>query len=136
MKLLFNKELCFAMPEALYSLINNEVSKIEVDPEVNTIVLNFRDPSYSQINGGFHSIELMLTKVNNLWQLTYATDFAYHGVGKPELVKEIDVCFSSKRVYQLFSGWLEPKESAELAKLFIDNFIEYYNMGVYAVEIS
>ncbi|MEI6894005.1 MAG: DUF2787 family protein [Colwellia sp.] len=136
MKLLFKRELCFAMPEAFYTLLNNEVIKAGVKPEVTTIILNFSDPTYSATNGGFHSVEIMLTKQSSIWALSYATDLAYHGAPYPELVKEIDVCFTAKRVYHLYGGWLNKRESAELAALFIDNFIEYYKMGVYTVEIS
>jgi hypothetical protein len=136
MKLLFNREQCFALPKAFFALLNNEVIKTGVSPEVTTIILNFNDPTYSATKGGFHSVEIMLTKQSNIWALSYVTDLAYHGAPYPELVKEIDICFTTKRVYHLYGGWLGDKESAELATLFIDNFIEYYQMGGYTVEIS
>jgi hypothetical protein len=136
MKLMFEQHQCFVMPEALYCILNTEITKVRVKPQVSTITLNFRDKTYSADNGGFHPVETRITKYNNNWQLNYVTDFAYHGCPYPELVKEIDICFDSKQVYHLYDGWLNKQVSEELIQLFLTNFIEYYKMGVYTVEVS
>jgi len=124
------------MPEALYGIINTEIANVSVQPQVSAITLNFRDKTYSADNGGFHPVEVRITKSNKIWQFNYVTDFVYHGCPYPELVKEIDICFSSKRVYHLYGGWLNKQAGSELIQLFIGNFIEYHHMGVYVVEIS
>lgn len=141
MKLIFDREQCFTLPDTFYQLINTELSaitQVKTPPysEPEAIVLNFCDPEYSSYGGGYHGVEIRLCKHNNHYQLIYITDFAYHGCPDPELIKEIDVCFHAKQVYHLYGGWLSKKESIELIELFIGNFIEYHAMGVYTVEIT
>lgn len=100
------------------------------------VTLNFRDPDYSPEAGGFHPVEVRLEKQATSWQLVYITDFSYQGRHTPELIKEIDVCFSIKQVYHFLAGWLNARESKELLALFISNFVEYYNTGCYQVTIT
>ena len=141
MKLTFDKAQCFTLPDKFYQLINAELSAItgtELPPYSNpqAIVLSFRDPEYSADSGGFHPVEMRLSKHNHHYQLIYITDFTFHGCSHAELVKEIDVCFHAKQVYHLYGGWLNKQESDELIELFIGNFIEYHAMGVYTIEIT
>lgn len=136
MKLNFNKAQCFTVPEKLYQLINNELSKASASiATASAITLNFRNPNYSSRAGGFHPVEIRIVQSNSLWQLSYITDFSYQGEPMPELVKEIDVCFSTKRVTSLFDGELNYRQSNMLFKIFTSNFIEYHAMGVYRVSI-
>ena len=137
MKLNFNKVQGFFVPAILHSILNFELAKVEIpDPSLCALTFNFRDPNYSSENGGFHPVELRLEKHNDLWQFIYITDFSYQGSPYPELVKEIDVCFETKRVYSLFGGWLNQRNAKELIKLFISNFIEYHSMNVYQTKIN
>ena len=100
------------------------------------VTLNFRDPDYSDDAGGFHPVEVRLEKQATSWQLIYITDFSYQGRHTPELIKEIDMCFSIKQVYHFLAGWLNAKEGKELLDLFISNFVEYYNTGCYQVTVT
>ena len=100
------------------------------------VTLNFRDPDYSPEAGGFHPVEVRLEKQATSWQLVYITDFSYQGRHTPELIKEIDVCFSIKQVYHFLAGWLNVREGTELLALFISNFVEYYNTGCYQVTVT
>ncbi|GAA74691.1 hypothetical protein P20480_1155 [Pseudoalteromonas sp. BSi20480] len=100
------------------------------------VTLNFRDPDYSPEAGGFHPVEVRLEKQATSWQLVYITDFSYQGRHTPELIKEIDVCFSIKQVYHFLAGWLNTREGEELLALFISNFVEYYDTGCYQVTIT
>ena len=137
MKLNFNDVQGFTVPENLFQLINTELADKKTPANTfNAITLNFRDPSYSPSTGGYHPVEMRLEKKNELWQLTYITDFSFQGSPYPELVKEIDVCFFTKQVFSLFCGWLQNKNAKELLNLFIENFIEYYSMGSYQVSVS
>jgi hypothetical protein len=141
MKLTFDREQSFTLPDKFYQLINAELSaitetKLPSHSHPQAIVLNFRDPEYSAEGGGYHGVEIRLCKHNNFYQLIYITDFAFHGSPHAELVKEIDVYFQAKQVYHLYGGWLNKQESLELIELFIGNFIEYHAMGVYTVEIT
>lgn len=100
------------------------------------VTLNFRDPDYSPEAGSFHPVEVRLEKQATSWQLVYITDFSYQGRYTPELIKEIDVCFSIKQVYHFLAGWLNAREGKELLALFISNFVEYYTTGCYQVTIT
>lgn len=137
MQLNFNRVHGFIVPEKLHSLLNGELAKVET-PEVGTYALtfNFRDPNYSADKGGYHPVEVRIEKHNGHWQFIYITDFSYQGYPFPELVKDIDVCFETKRVFSLFGGWLNQRSGKELIKLFISNFIEYHSMNAYQTKIS
>lgn len=100
------------------------------------VTINFRDPDYSPEAGGFHPVEVRLEKQATSWQLVYITDFSYQGRHTPELIKEIDVCFSIKQVYHFLAGWLNAREGKELIALFISNFVDYYNTGCYQVTVT
>ena len=100
------------------------------------VTLNFRDPGYSPEAGGFHPVEVRIEKQATSWQLIYITDFSYQGRHTPELIKEIDVCFSIKQVYHFLAGWLNAREGKELLALFISNFVENYNTGFYQVTVT
>jgi len=137
MQLNFNSVQGFIVPAKLHALLNCELAKVE-KPEVSfyALTFNFRDPNYSSEKGGYHPVELRLEKHNDQWQFIYITDFSYQGGPYPELVKEIDVCFETKRVFSLFGGWLSQRSGKELIKLFISNFIEYHSMDTYQTNIS
>jgi hypothetical protein len=137
MKLNFDKAQCFTVPEKLYRLLNAELKKLEKPKdETNLIIINFRDLSYSPSSGGFHPVEVRLEKVEKLWQLVYITDFSFQGGPYPELAIDIDVCFISKQIFSVFSGWLDTRCGNDLFELFINNFIEYYTMNAYQVSIE
>jgi hypothetical protein len=137
MKLNFNKAQCFTVPEKLYRLLNTELVTLTTPAlEASAITFNFRDNDYSAELGGHHPVEIRLELHNNLWQFIYLTDFSYQGFPYPELVKEIDACFQSKQVYSLYRGWLNRRDSNQLLKLFIENFVEYHSMGTYQVTVS
>ena len=137
MKLNFNKQQCFAVPTKLYTLLNHELAQVG-QPELNAYALtfNFRDPSYSAEHGGYHPVEMRLEKHNDQWEFIYITDFSYQGSPYPELVKDIDVCFESKRAYSLYSGWSAERDAKELIKLFLTNFIAYHDTDVYNARIG
>ncbi|MAY57595.1 MULTISPECIES: DUF2787 domain-containing protein [Gammaproteobacteria] len=137
MKLNFNEVQGFPVPAKLYQLINQSLAGTSVPNNAFTaITLNFRDPDYSADAGGYHPVEIRMEKQNELWQLVYITDFSYQGGPFPELVKEIDVCFISKQVFNLFIGWLQNRNAKELLTLFVNNFIEYYINDCYQVSVS
>ena len=137
MKLNFNKVQGLPVPIELFEIINQSLTGIPLPKrDFNSVTLNFRDPNYSSDNGGYHPVEIRLEKQNELWQLVYITDFSYQGGTFPELVKEIDVCFISKQVFNVFIGWLQNRNAKELLTLFISNFIAYYANDCYQVSVS
>lgn len=137
MKLNFNEVQGLPVPAKLFEIINQSLADTPASSDnFNAITLNFRDPDYSADNGGYHPVEIRMEKENELWQLVYITDFSYQGGSFPELVKEIDVCFLTKQVFNLFIGWLQNRNAQELLTLFISNFIEYYTNDCYQVSVN
>lgn len=137
MKLNFNEVQGLPVPAKLFEIINQSLADTPASSDnFNAITLNFRDPDYSADNGGYHPVEIRMEKENELWQLVYITDFSYQGGSFPELVKEIDVCFLTKQVFNLFIGWLQNHNAQELLTLFISNFIEYYTNDCYQVSVN
>lgn len=143
MKLKFKQPQDLTLPVKLFKLLNTEIAKEEIPKTTfNAITFNFRDDNYNANTGGYHPVEIRVERQptdeagKEHWQLIYITDFSYQGLPYPELVKDIDVCFVSKRVYSLYSGWLEHRDGQELLKLLIDNFIEYHSMSTYSVTTS
>jgi hypothetical protein len=137
MKLNFNKNQGFTVTAKLLALLACELAKVEKPVgSFYALTFNFRDPNYSAENGGYHPVEIRLEKHDDHWQFIYITDFSYRGGPYPDLVKDIDVCFETKRVYSLFGGWLNQCDAKELVKLFIANFVEYHEMNVYNTKIG
>ncbi len=138
MKLTFNKSQSFSVPDKLLSILNAELAERSVpDMEILGIVFNYRDDDYSAVLGGFHPVEIRLTKRGEQWYFEYITDFSYLGHPYPELVKEIDVCFNTNKVYQLFIGCIEDEVDAnELVDTFLTNFVSYVEMDIFTVTVS
>lgn len=104
--------------------------------KANSVVFNFHDQSYSAENGGFHPVEIALTKeADNTWQYAYITDFAFVGNQFPELAKELDFDFLSGEWFTSYLGkYLSIKEddaAKELYSLWEHNFLAYADMGIY-----
>ena len=140
MKLTFDQSQCFSVPEKLHSILNTELAK-QADPDSSSlgITFNFRDLDYSAESGGYHPVEIRVTKhsnLNNLWRIDYLTDFCLIGSPYPELVKDIDVCFQTKQIYTQFGIGMSKQEADEFLAMFLNNFISYVEMDVFTVKIT
>ena len=108
--------------------------------ETNSVTFNFRDKSYSADNGGFHPVEIALTKeADHTWQYAYTTDFV--GNHYPELAKELDFDFLSEEWFASYlGGYSSIKNNAnatELYRLWEGNSLAYADMGMYdEIEIN
>jgi hypothetical protein len=124
----------YALPieKALAQVIETELGKLNSDGS-KSIVLNFRDPTYSATAGGYHSVEIML---NEQGVIQYCTDFSYVGYGEMvELEKELDFDFSAGILQQM--GRCYPIEDAwELFKVWQQNFCAYYQQEIFQVSTS
>jgi hypothetical protein len=127
-----NTQSCpLPVSDRLVQIIQSELGKVK-HPLDHMVTLNFRDPDYSTERGGFHPVEIM---IGTNGDIEYITDFAFCHGPYPELVKEIDFDFQSGIFGHI--GRNHPIESGiELYKLWESNFIEYFKMGVYSVEVS
>lgn len=142
MKLNFKKPQDLALPARLFTLLNTELTKTAVTITTqNSLTFNFRDIGYSASSGGYHPVEIRVERVtskerSDYWKVIYITDFSFQGAPYPELVKEIDICFTSNRVYSFFIGVLSHLKGQALLTLFMNNFIDYYASEVYEVTIT
>lgn len=99
------------------------------------VIINFRDPDYSAETGGFHPVEISLKRDGSL---RYVTDFCYVG-REPfvELAKELDWDFEGGTYEQLFYGANLPLQvGAEMFGIWQRNFLSYYDMKVFTVEVN
>ncbi|WP_219012204.1 DUF2787 domain-containing protein [Shewanella algae] len=127
------------LPERFYQLVGQYLAShaaADTSPNGTLLTLNFRDPDYSVEDGGYHPVEIGLTRQDGNWQLSYVTDFALCGGPFPELVKELDICFSEHRLYNSFFGSCAITQAAELINTYLENFVEYDKANVYRVEIT
>jgi len=92
--------------------------------------INFRDESYSAESGGYHPVEI---RIEPDGVISYITDFCYYG---QDFCTEINFNFDVGVFYHLYSGESPIAQGAELFKLWCDNFISYYESGVFAVSVT
>lgn len=100
----------------------------------NYIVINFRDKGYSAENGGYHPVEISLSKdANNRYTILYITDFSYCGGPYPELERDIDFDFGNSAAFTRYIGWTGISSLAilELYPLWEDNFVDYLDTDAY-----
>lgn len=129
---IFEDSCPFVLSPAFFNLLNDEIKKAGIPP-TQAVILNFRDPDYSSERGGYHPVEISITKQGII---QYVTDFAY--VGRPpyaELAKEIDFDFSLG-ILQHFGREFPIVHGRALFALWQRNFVSYYRSGVFTVEIE
>ena len=126
------KKCPYRLNPSLTAMLNLELQKLNSEPD-SDVILNFRDPNYSAETGGFHPVEVMLRATG---EIAYITDFAYVGIAPyAELNKEIDFDFSLGFFGHM--GRDSPIEAGmELFQIWQDNFVSYYEMGVFQVSIE
>jgi len=110
-------------------IIRKEVSKVGHEFHKDTVIINFRDKSYSPKMGGFHPVEVMLEEA----EVLYVTDFCYFGQFN-EMVKDLDWDFALGRFQQLGLGESREypiSEGYQLFQVWQSNFVSYYRMSAY-----
>ncbi len=105
--------------------------------QAHAVTLNFKDPSYSATTGGFHPVEIRLTRRGDDWHQAYVTDFAYVGIGDyAELAKELDFDFNGDHFSHALIGEMPSADVSEWFTLWQDNFLSYHSLGVYNLQLS
>ncbi len=66
----------------------------KITASTTALTFNFWDKSYSAETGGWHPVEIRISKENDLWDFEYITSFSYQGWHYPELEKDTDFDFS------------------------------------------
>lgn len=104
--------------------ICNESGKVSSSTQAVTV--NFRERAYCPENGGYHPVEVRITRLNDQWVFDYITDFSYCGL-MPELEKEIDFDFGHGVAYIRYMGEVPITESsvAEFYSMWESNFLSY-----------
>lgn len=91
----------------------------------NGISINFRDPTYSSDDGGYHPVEIRLENEGDGWRFCYITDFCYVGSGYcAELAKDLDFDFDAG-VFKNLHGVHPIEQATEIYMLWEMNFMYY-----------
>lgn len=114
------------------SVVNDLLQDTSLDAS-QFAALNFRDPTYSATNGGYHPVEI---HVDSKGDVLGITDLAYFGVPPfVELGIELDWSFEHDSFRQ-FDDMYDLDCGRGLLGLYLANFTAYYNSGVYQVEVT
>jgi hypothetical protein len=114
------------------STINNLLKDTTLEAS-EVVALNFRDPTYSAENGGYHPVEIHVDSTGDILSIT---DFAYFGM--PPMVElgiELDWSFEQSSFRQ-FDSMYDLECGRCLLGLYTRNFTAYYDSGVYRVEVT
>ena len=119
--------------KTLSDLILKEIANGKQTETAHAVTINFRDPDYSPDNGGYHPVETRIALPSH--RVEYITDFAYTGIGYcAELEKSLDFDFSQNTFQQM--GLCYPiSEAEEMFDIWQINFCQFYEMGVYKVQV-
>ena len=114
------------------SVVNDLLKDTTLDaPEI--VALNFRDPTYSAENGGYHPVEI---HVDANGKILCVTDFSFAGVPPfVELGIELDWSFEQDSFRQ-FDNMYDLECGRSLLGLYLANFTAYYKSGIYQVEVT
>ena len=100
-------------------------------PEI--VALNFRDPSHSAENGGYHPVEI---HVDSKGEILCITDFSYFGAAPfAELGIELEWNFEQE-TFRQFDSFYDLECGRGLLGLYTKNFVAYHRSGVYEVEVT
>ena len=134
MKLCFSKnKLTLPVSVDLQDTLNRVISESgKWTSMIQSVVINFREKSYSPENGGYHPVEVRITRLNDQWFFDYITDFSYCGL-MSELEKEIDFDFGHGVAYIRYMGEVPITESsvAEFYSMWETNFLGYIGMDCF-----
>ena len=102
-------------------------------PDATALTLNFRSPDYSADTGGYRPVEIRLEKRTGSWGLLYVTEFCYV---TDELTKSLDFDFAAGVFYDPWCGERPLATTMDLYRIWERNFLTYYRMEVYHLDIS
>ncbi|MEZ9747800.1 DUF2787 family protein [Vibrio splendidus] len=134
MKLCFSKnKLTLPVSVDLQDTLSRVISESgKWTPMIQSVVINFREKSYCPENGGYHPIEVSISRLGDQWVFDYITDFSYCGL-MPELEKEIDFDFGHGVAFIRYMGEVPITESsvAEFYSMWETNFLSYIGMDCF-----
>ena len=110
-----------------------------INPTLNltAITFNFSDPGYSAELGGYHPVEIRISRYSSGFQFDYITDFSYVGSGySSELAKEIDFDFQSNVCEMHHCRPIPISVAGDLFRMFQGTFLAYYKMEIFTVDLT
>lgn len=124
------------LSQLLVNLITPELQKLNIINLPSAVTLNFRDTDYSADSGGFHPVEIRIEIKDSKGFISYITDFCYVGQGWcQELTKSLDFDFSNNEFYALGFPYVPLAEAEEVYCLWQNNFLSYFEMGVFNLSV-
>lgn len=125
----------------LIQILDDEFQKAQPtrtsSDNLEAITFNFRDPDYSPESGGYHPVEIRISRVKSGFQVDYITDFSYVGSGwDTELAKEIDFDLLAGICEMRYCKPMTIAEAKDLFDMFQTNFLSYYQMNIFTVEVT
>ncbi|HAS5670858.1 TPA: DUF2787 domain-containing protein [Vibrio cholerae] len=120
----------------LHNLINQALQTCDAEEDEkqpSSLMLKFRDKSYSVKNGGYHPVEILIQKnQDGTWRFTNITELAYYG---QDIVTNIDFNFEEANFKSFPLPRLSMEKEAYEAKclyhLWEKNFCAYASMKVF-----
>jgi len=126
-------KLPWPISSKLIELLEAEILKSGVATS-GGIIITFRDPKWSPTTGGYHTVEIAASADGDI---QYVTDFGYFGIPPfVELGKEIDWDFAPPGFFQHFGQEFPLMEGKELFTIWQNNFLHYFESGVYTVTVT
>ncbi|WP_299141411.1 DUF2787 family protein [uncultured Vibrio sp.] len=128
----FNKA-ALPISQALLGILNSALSK---HPELieGHYILHFSNKHYCAEQGGYHPIEVTLTKDgHNVYSILCITDFSFNGYPYPTLERDIEFDFIHSAVFTRYSG-IKSMSSPNIVKLYAlweSTFIANFREGAY-----
>lgn len=120
------------LPPDFVVIMNNQLRNVSLDAS-EIVALNFRDPTYSATNGGYHPVEIHVDSKGNI---LCVTDFYLAGIHPfIELGIELDWSFEHDSFRQ-FDDMYDLECGRGLLGLYLANIATYYKSGVYQVEVT
>jgi len=124
--------LPWPLDKRFINLLQHEISTAGVLGNSGAVA-SFRDPEYGCATGGYHPVEIAVSKDGHI---QYITDFALYGAPPHvELAKEIDFDFETG-TFRHMAREFPIRRGRDLYEVWEENFIIFYQKGVYRIEIS
>ncbi|KZC47861.1 hypothetical protein XM68_c11015 [Vibrio alginolyticus] len=117
-----------------HAVVGQQVIQAGLAETCSSVTINFRDTSYSVETGGYHPVEVSVIKGDKeKWCINYITDFAYFGLGFPELDRDIDFDIGNNMAFATGIGWQNINSSGfvELYRVWENNFLAYLDMDAF-----
>lgn len=126
-----NTDFSIPISRQFIQILETEIAKSGIDHTYG-IIVNFRDPNYSAEGGGYHPVEIMISREKNI---QYITDLAFVGSHYPELAKELDWDLSCHRFCHMGQDYVLG-QGKSIFKIWQKNFCHYHLNGAFQVTVT